>query len=194
MADENARDEGAQHCVHTDRVGGQRHQSGHYQYRGDDGNLADKPVIRPADHPKHEAAPNGEAEDEKDRGANEALREPGEINAAMQRQPEDHRHDDPTDRVVDDRGCDDHLTDGTAKEADLAHNHGNDLDRRDRQSSAEKQGRDQPLLRIGQDRVGQQLTQQHAAQEGYNYPGDRHAECSPARAADHHQISLHPGQ
>src|SRR5215831_15447991 len=194
LADENARDKGAQNRVYADRVGGQRHQSGDYQDRSDDGDLADKPVVGPADHPKHEAAPDGEAENEKDRGADQTLCEGRQINPAMQCEPQDYRHDDPTDRVVDDRGSDDHLADGAAKKADLANYHRNDLYGRDRQGDSEKQCCDQPLLGIGQHRVGQQLAEQNTTEEGHDDPGGRHAKRGGARAADHPQIGLHAGQ
>ena len=52
------------------------------------GHLADKPVVRPTDHPKYQPPADSEAENEKDRGADEALRERRKINPAMQRQPE----------------------------------------------------------------------------------------------------------
>ena len=64
--------------MHADRIGRQRHQSSYHQDRSDDGDLADKSVVRPADHPKHEAAADSEAEDQKDRRATEALGERGD--------------------------------------------------------------------------------------------------------------------
>ena len=123
----DAGDESAEHRVDADRVGRQRHQPGYHQDRSNNRDITDKAVVRPADNPKYEAAPDRETQDEKDGGAEEALGEGREINATVERQPEDHRHYDPADRVVDDRGCDDHLADRAAKEADLAHHHGNDL-------------------------------------------------------------------
>ena len=59
-------------------------------------------------------------------------------------------HDEPADRVVKDRGGDDHLADGTPHEAKVAHHQRHDLDRADGQCGAEKQRGDQPLLRTGQ--------------------------------------------
>ena len=81
----DAGDESAEHRVHADRVGRQRHQPGYHQDRGNDRDLADKSVVRPADHSKHEATPDRKAEYEKDCGAEEALRECPKINPAMQR-------------------------------------------------------------------------------------------------------------
>ena len=190
----NAGDEGAEHGVYADRVGDQRHHPGCHQDRRDDRELAEEPVVRPADEPKHEAAADGEAENEKDRRAEEALGERGGVDPAVQCKPEGHGHDDPADRVVDDRSRDDHLADRTAEEADLAHHHRNDLYRRDRQRGPEKQRCDQSLPRIGQHRVRQQLAQENAAEERYGDPGDRHADRSPARAADNRQVGLHTGQ
>src|SRR5215469_15096485 len=98
--------------MHADSAGGERHQSSYHKDRSDHGDLTDKPVVGPADHPKHEAAPDGEAQDKKDRGADEALRKRRKINPTVQGKPENYRHDDPADRVVDDGGRDDYLADG----------------------------------------------------------------------------------
>ncbi len=67
------------------------------------------------------------------------------------------------DRVVDDRGGDDDLADGAAQKADLAHHHRHDLDRGDRQRDPKEQRGDQPLARIGQHRIRQQLAKRETA-------------------------------
>ena len=68
----DAGDESAEHRVHADRVGRQRHQPGYHQDRRDNRDVADETVVHPADDPKYETAPERETQDEKGRGAEKA--------------------------------------------------------------------------------------------------------------------------
>ena len=75
------------------------------------------------------------------------------------------------------------------READLAHDHRHDLHRRDRQRGTKEQCRDQPLVRIGQHRVGQQLAEQHAAGKGTTMPAIETLN-APARVRRHEPRSV----
>jgi len=81
-----------------------------------------------------------------------------------------------------------------AHEAELADRQGDDLDRRDRQRRAEKQGRHKPLLGVGQHAVRQHFAERHTAGERHRDAGEGHAGGGSAGAADQRQVGLHAGQ
>ena len=60
LADQNARHEGAEHGLHTDRIRRQRHRSHDHQDDGDHGQLAHEVIVGPADHVENEPASHRE--------------------------------------------------------------------------------------------------------------------------------------
>src|ERR1700756_1094418 len=64
--------------------------------------------------------------------------------------------------VLEDRRRDDHLAEVAAGELHVAHDRGDDLDRRDRQGGAEKERGKQALVGMRQQRVGQGPTERDA--------------------------------
>lgn len=94
----------------------------------------------------------------------------------------------------DSRGGQDDLPDHAPHEIHLAHDHGHDLHRRDRQRGAEKQRGNQPLARIGQHGIGQHSAERDAAGERDE---DAHEGCehggSPGLAHEF-EIGFHAGQ
>ena len=117
------------------------------------------------------------------------------IEAAVRGQAEDDGDDDPADGVVDDRRSDDDLADIAAHEVHLAHDHGDDLDRRDRQRGAEEQRRHQPLLPDpAAGSRGRNCAEREAADEGHHDAGDGDAERGAADLAHQLQVGLHAGQ
>ena len=139
LAHENTGDERAENGVHADRMSDQRHDPHDDQDGRDDRHLADQRVVSPADQEKHQASAEGEADDQEQRGADDALRKRSQVDPAMQCQTERHRHDNPAGGVVDDRRGDDQLADRAAHEVHLAHDHRHDLHRGNRQRGAEEQ-------------------------------------------------------
>ena len=63
FADQNAGDEGAEHGVHADQIGDQRHAAHDDEDRGDHGEFADEGVVDPADDEKHDASADRQARD-----------------------------------------------------------------------------------------------------------------------------------
>ena len=96
--------------------------------RPDHRRLTDKLIVRTADRGGDDLTADGEAQSEEDHGPGEASGDGPEIDRAMERQAEGDCDDHPADRVVDDGGRDDHLTEIAAEEAHLPDHHCDDLD------------------------------------------------------------------
>ena len=165
LADQDAGDKGAEHGVDADRMGQERHRTHDDQDRRDHRDIADEVVVGPADQQRHEPPAERKAQREKEQRAKNGRADRVPFDLPALREADDDRQHDPADRVVDDGRGDGDLPQRAAHEIHLADRHRDDLDRRDRQRGAEKQGRDQPALRVRQHPVGQRLAQQNAAQE-----------------------------
>ncbi|MET4767245.1 hypothetical protein ABH970_007617 [Bradyrhizobium ottawaense] len=192
--DQDAGDEGAEHGVHADQMRDQRHHAHQEQDHRDDRGRADEIVVGPADQLEHQAAPDGEADGEEGERAQHGFRHRGDVHRTVRGQAEDDGDDDPADGVVDHGGRDDDLTDIAAHEIHLAHHHGDDLHGRNRQRRAHEQRSDQALLRIGQQRIGQELSEREAAGEGHEDAGDRDRDRGPADLPNQLEVGLHAGE
>src|SRR5579883_1116003 len=84
----------------------------------------------------------------------------------MLSQSQEHRYEYPPDRIVDDGRGEDDLAHGAADEAELAHERGDDLDRRHGKRRADEESEQEALVRLHQHRGGEQLDRQHAEEEG----------------------------
>ena len=194
LPDQDAGDEGAEHRMHADEIGQQGHRPHDDQDAGDDSEVADEIVIGPADGEEHRAASDGQAHHHEQEGADNALRQRQRIDFAVQGEAEDDRDDDPADAVVDDGGGEDDLADSAAHEIHLAHHHGDDLDRGDRQRGAEEQRGDQPLAGIGQHGVGDKFAERDATGERNENAHQRGEDRGLAGLAHQLEIGLHAGE
>ncbi len=113
---------------------------------------------------------------------------------ARRRQAQRDGDDDPADGVLEDRRSDDDLAEIAAHEIHLAHHHGDDLHRRDRQRGAEKDRRDQPRFRVWQQRGRQEFAEHETADKRQRYAGDGDGHGGAADAAHQRQVGFHAGQ
>ena len=177
----------------ADGVGKQREQAHHDEDGRDDRRFPEQLVVGPTDQKKHDATPDRKAREEKQRRSAERLPNRHEIHSAVQREAEGDRDDYPADRVVNDGRGHDNLPNLAAQKIHLAHDHRNDLDRRDRQRGAQKQRRDQAEVGLRQHGRGEELAEREAASERKCDARDRHAERGASDAPYEAEIGLHAG-
>ena len=194
LSDQDTGDESSEHGVDPDEMGDQRQCRHHQQHGGDDGHLADKIVVDPADDQEHRPPPQREAGDKEEGGAEHAGSDRCGIDPPVLGKAEDHGHDDPADGVVDDGGGDDDLAHGAAHEIHVAHHHGDDFHRGDRERHAQKQRSDKPPSGIGQHGVRHKLAEDEAAGEGQRDARDGNAERGAAHPVGQRQVGFHPRQ
>jgi hypothetical protein len=192
LPDQDAGDESAEHGVHADHVGDQRHQPHDHQDRGDDGVFADEDVVGPADRQRHQPPPDREAERQEGERADDALGHAQRIDLALAGETEDDRDDDPADAVADDGGAEDHLADPAAHEVHFADHRGHDRNRGHRKRGAQEQRRHQPLARIADHGIRQQFAERVAAGERNDDPADRGGDRRATTFPHHLQVGFHP--
>ncbi len=149
LSNENARDERAEDRVDAYRLRDEGHHSCYDDDHRDDRQLTHEAVVRPANEEEDDTPAMVKLRTRNRPVPTHSARDAHDVDPAMQRQTEDHRHDDPTHRVIDDRGGDDDLADRTPQKTQLADQQGHDLTEEMERAGTEKQRRDQPLVRIG---------------------------------------------
>jgi hypothetical protein len=95
---------------------------------------------------------------------------------------------------LEDGGSHDDLADVAAHEVHLAHHHGDDLDRGDRQRRSEEKRCDEARLRAWQDRIRQHFAERETADERQHHPGGGNRDRRPPDPPHQPQIGLHAGQ
>jgi hypothetical protein len=104
------------------------------------------------------------------------------------------QNDDPACRVLKDRRSHDDLAQIAAHEVHLAHDHGDDLDRGDRQRGAQEQACDETLARMRQQRGGQEIAKRKATGERHGHPHRGNRKRGYADFLDQLEIGFHAGQ
>ena len=103
LPDKDPCHESAEHSMDADGVRHQRHDPGNKQDCGNDRQFADELVIGPTDQTEDQPTPNRETERQEYRDADQTLGNRGQIDPTVQCEPESDRHDNPADRVIDNR-------------------------------------------------------------------------------------------
>ena len=99
-------------------------------------------------------------------------RHAGKVDMSCRGEAERDGDDDPADRVLEDGGGDDNLSEIAAIELHLTHDDRDDLNGRDGKRGTEEERREKSLLRVGQQGLWQEPSEREAAGEGNRNPGD----------------------
>ena len=151
-------------------------------------------VVAPANDKGDKLLPGGEAHRKECGGAKDGHAHLRQTDRPAGGDTRDHGDNNPADRIVEHRGPKDDLTDRAAREVQFTDHRGDNLHGRDRQCGAQKQRGRQAPGRIGQQRVGQNLSKEKSTGEGDDDARQRDGERGPARVFDEPKVDLHPGQ
>ena len=194
FADQDARDEGAEHRLDADRLSEQRQGPHDEKREGERHQLAEERVVDHPDRARDQSPAESQSDGEEQHEAADRPGDPADVDSALPDDPEDRGDDDPAERILDDRRGDQDLAEVAPFEVHVAHDAGDDLDRGDRQGHAEKERGRQPMLLVRDKRRGQHHSEPETAEEGNGDAAERDAQDRPADPLDQRTVGFHPGQ